>query len=164
MQRRAGWRLQSWQSWWPRSAVCWPLILARPTVRFAILSTSNPAPPSPPHAGSSHPPPHRPQTAAGFLAFMAVLNDYGYSWSTLPGLGINWTNYPMICSLGTNSYGLGPRECGFGCGEPEVGPRPGSPGRCSAVAWQVTRVLQCGCVAGHLGAECDCVAGLEPAV
>ena len=36
------------------------------------------------------------QTCAGFLAFMAVLNDYGYAWSTLPGLGINWSNYPMV--------------------------------------------------------------------
>ncbi|KAL4422112.1 hypothetical protein ABPG77_003397 [Micractinium sp. CCAP 211/92] len=58
------------------------------------------------------------QTCAGFLAFMAVLNDYGYSWGTLVGLGINWTNYPMICTVGDNSSGLGSRECGFGCGEP----------------------------------------------
>jgi sodium/potassium-transporting ATPase subunit alpha len=58
------------------------------------------------------------QTCAGFLAFMAVLNDYGYNWSTLLGLGIQWSAQPMICTVGTNSFGIATQTCGFGCGEP----------------------------------------------
>ncbi|PSC70763.1 sodium potassium-transporting ATPase subunit alpha-1 [Micractinium conductrix] len=59
------------------------------------------------------------QTCAGFLAFMAVLNDYGYAWSTLPGLGINWSNYPMICTAGPTKYGIQSTRCGFGCEAPQ---------------------------------------------
>lgn len=59
------------------------------------------------------------QTCAGFLAFMAVMNDYGYDWSTLIGLGINWSGNSMICNARTNSWGIRSNQCGFGCGEPK---------------------------------------------
>ena len=60
------------------------------------------------------------QTAAGFLAFMAVLNDYGYEWSNLLGRGVNWEKAPLICNPRFNSDGDPPyaSNCGFGCEEP----------------------------------------------
>ena len=61
------------------------------------------------------------QTAAGFLAFMTVLNDYGYEWSNLLGRGIPWTTGPLICNpqfnAGTNS--IWAANCGFSCASPE---------------------------------------------
>lgn len=79
------------------------------------------------------------QTCAGFLAFMAVLNDYGYNWDTLLGLGINWPNFPMICTVGTNSWGINSKTCGFGCEEPPVGGN-----RCVAKKWCGSCVRQAG--------------------
>jgi sodium/potassium-transporting ATPase subunit alpha len=61
------------------------------------------------------------QTASGFLAFMAIMWDYGYNWDTLIGLGINWSKFPMICTVGTSGYGFQTRTCGFACEEPKVG-------------------------------------------
>ena len=60
------------------------------------------------------------QTAAGFLAFMAVLNDYGYKWDNLLGRGVNWENAPLICNPQFQSNGDQPyaTNCGFGCEEP----------------------------------------------
>jgi hypothetical protein len=52
---------------------------------------------------------------------MAVMNDYGYDWSTLLGLGINWSNNNMICTTRTNAWGVRSNTCGFGCEEPKVG-------------------------------------------
>lgn len=59
------------------------------------------------------------QTASGFLAFMAIMWDYGYNWDTLIGLGINWSKFPMICTVGTSGYGFQARTCGFACEEPK---------------------------------------------
>lgn len=59
------------------------------------------------------------QTAAGFLAFMTVLNDYGYAWNNLIGRGINWPFAPLVCSPQFSSSGVATiANCGFGCGEP----------------------------------------------
>ncbi|GAB4819471.1 hypothetical protein N2152v2_006517 [Parachlorella kessleri] len=60
------------------------------------------------------------QAMSGFLAFMAVMNDYGYHWSTLPGIGLNWMEDPMLCRVNWSSTGIPTsRDCGYGCDEPE---------------------------------------------
>lgn len=58
------------------------------------------------------------QTAAGFLAFMTVLNDYGYQWSNLLGLGVRWPVNPLICNPQLDNGATWVANCGFGCGEP----------------------------------------------
>ena len=59
------------------------------------------------------------QTAAGFLAFLTVLNDYGYNWNNLIGRGIPWETTQLICSPYFGSGGsIQATNCGFGCGEP----------------------------------------------
>jgi sodium/potassium-transporting ATPase subunit alpha len=59
------------------------------------------------------------QAASGFLAFCAVLNDYGYAWDNLLGRGINWYEAPLICDVQpVSSGGVIAANCGFGCKEP----------------------------------------------
>jgi sodium/potassium-transporting ATPase subunit alpha len=61
------------------------------------------------------------QTAAGFLAFMTVLNDYGYEWRNLMGRGINWPNSPLVCQPQFDSTPgtVWVNNCGFACEEPK---------------------------------------------
>lgn len=58
------------------------------------------------------------QAAAGFLAFMAVMNDYGYEWSNLIGRGIEWPNAQLVCNPTFASDGVYAQNCGFACGSP----------------------------------------------
>lgn len=58
------------------------------------------------------------QTCAGFLAFMTVLNDYGFTWPNLIGRGIQWENYSLSCIIEQKSGGVAPSNCGFACEEP----------------------------------------------
>lgn len=61
------------------------------------------------------------QTAAGFLAFMTVLNDYGYEWRNLMGRGINWPISPLVCQpqFDTTQNTIWVNNCGFACEEPK---------------------------------------------
>lgn len=59
------------------------------------------------------------QTASGFLAFMSVMNDYGYEWTNLPGIGLNWSQDSLLCRVTWSSEGPEVRNCGYGCAEPE---------------------------------------------
>ena len=60
------------------------------------------------------------QTAAGFLAFLTVLNDYGYEWSNLIGRGIQWTNGPLVCQPQfTSPTQIWAKNCGFSCEAPK---------------------------------------------
>ena len=56
------------------------------------------------------------QVLAGFFTYLIVLNDYGYSPKILQGLGQDWEDYPVMCTLGENGS---PADCGFGCAEPK---------------------------------------------
>ena len=59
------------------------------------------------------------QTASGFLAFMTVLNDYGYNWSNLIGRGIQWPNGPLVCSPQfTSPTQIWVANCGYACNTP----------------------------------------------
>ena len=60
------------------------------------------------------------QTAAGFLAFMSVFNDYGYDWTNMVGRGITWENGPLVCNpqLARNDK-IWAANCKFGCDEPK---------------------------------------------
>ena len=61
------------------------------------------------------------QALAGFYTYMVVLNDYGYAPRILTGLGYEWEDHPLLCTVdGTGR----PNECGYGCKGayiPEVG-------------------------------------------
>jgi len=55
------------------------------------------------------------QVLAGFFTYLIVLNDYGYSPRILMGLGREWEEYPVLCTVKGNGA---PGACGFGCEEP----------------------------------------------
>ncbi|GJP67468.1 hypothetical protein CLOP_g24288 [Closterium sp. NIES-67] len=55
------------------------------------------------------------QTLAGFLAFLAVFNDYGYRPNMLLRIGFDFAHSPIICTLNSASE---PYDCGYGCGPP----------------------------------------------
>ena len=56
------------------------------------------------------------QVLAGFFTYLIVLNDFGYTPRILMGLGREWEDYPVMCSVhGDGSPGV----CGFGCAEPD---------------------------------------------
>ena len=56
------------------------------------------------------------QVLAGFFTYLIVLNDYGYSPRILMGLGADWEDAPVMCTVKGNGA---PGACGFGCGEPK---------------------------------------------
>lgn len=57
------------------------------------------------------------QTFAGFLAYMAVLNDYGYVPGILVGLdtSLDFEGNSVICTISNDV----PIKCGYGCGAPD---------------------------------------------
>eukprot|EP00271_Cylindrocystis_brebissonii_P021535 TRINITY_DN7756_c0_g1_i2.p1 TRINITY_DN7756_c0_g1~~TRINITY_DN7756_c0_g1_i2.p1 ORF type:complete len:1167 (+),score=247.04 TRINITY_DN7756_c0_g1_i2:363-3863(+) len=57
------------------------------------------------------------QTFAGFLAYMVVLNDYGYEPHILPFIDreLDFSLEPILCTVSSNGS---PIACGYGCNEP----------------------------------------------
>eukprot|EP00959_Pyramimonas_sp_CCMP1952_P401413 8411166-Pyramimonas_sp.AAC.1 len=47
---------------------------------------------------------------------MVVLNDYGYAPWTLPGIGLEFEQYSLMCTMLGNGQ---PDNCGYGCDEPD---------------------------------------------
>jgi sodium/potassium-transporting ATPase subunit alpha len=60
------------------------------------------------------------QTASGFLGFMTVMNDYGYTWSNLVGNGIQWERTQLACNIDLSGDAPTPSNCGFTCNSPET--------------------------------------------
>ena len=56
------------------------------------------------------------QVLAGFFTYLIVLNDYGYTPRILMGLGRDWEDYPVMCTVHGNGS---PGACGFGCASPD---------------------------------------------
>ncbi|CAI5989837.1 unnamed protein product [Closterium sp. NIES-65] len=55
------------------------------------------------------------QTLAGFLAYLAVFNDYGFRPNMLQRTGFDFARNPIICTF---DRGNKPYDCGYGCGPP----------------------------------------------
>jgi hypothetical protein len=53
------------------------------------------------------------QAAAGFIAYLLVISDLGYSPHVLPGIGRAFSNAPLLC-LANPDGSL--HHCGYGCG------------------------------------------------
>lgn len=58
----------------------------------------------------------RAQCFAGFLAYLVVLNDYGYPPRVLFQRGLNWSTNALMCTVDANNV---PIECGYGCNNPD---------------------------------------------
>merc|ERR1711966_352218 len=56
------------------------------------------------------------QALAGFFTYMVVLNDYGYAPWTLPGIGLEFEEYSLMCTVRDDGQ---PGNCGYGCDEPD---------------------------------------------
>ncbi|GAQ85006.1 Ca2+ transporting ATPase [Klebsormidium nitens] len=56
------------------------------------------------------------QCFAGFLAYLVVLNDYGYPPRVLFQRGLNWSTNALMCTVDANNV---PIECGYGCNNPD---------------------------------------------
>ncbi|CAI7852243.1 unnamed protein product [Closterium sp. NIES-53] len=55
------------------------------------------------------------QTLAGFLAYLAVFNDYGFRPNMLQRIGFDFARNPIICTFDRDNE---PYDCGYGCGPP----------------------------------------------
>jgi len=56
------------------------------------------------------------QALSGFFTYMVVLNDYGYAPWTLPGIGLEFEEYSLMCTVRDDGQ---PGNCGYGCDEPD---------------------------------------------
>eukprot|EP00897_Mesotaenium_endlicherianum_P000745 jgi/Mesen1/10671/ME000009S10460 len=56
------------------------------------------------------------QAFAGFLAYLAVLNDYGYVPRILVNRGLDFGSSSLICRVDANNE---PTVCGYGCAKPD---------------------------------------------
>ncbi|CAI5969673.1 unnamed protein product [Closterium sp. NIES-64] len=72
------------------------------------------------------------QTLAGFLAYLAVFNDYGYPPHVLPSIGSDFATSSIICSLNSD---LEPDRCGYGCASPDYTAIPTPANSPSSVAY-----------------------------
>jgi len=56
------------------------------------------------------------QALAGFFTYMVVLNDYGFAPWTLMGIGLEFEQFSLMCTVLGNGQ---PDDCGYGCDEPD---------------------------------------------
>jgi len=56
------------------------------------------------------------QALSGFFTYMVVLNDYGYAPWTLMGIGLEFEEFSLMCTVLGNGQ---PDDCGYGCDEPD---------------------------------------------
>jgi len=57
------------------------------------------------------------QALAGFYTYMVVLNDYGYTPWTLPGIGLEFEKEQLLCTFSQEGI---PIDCGYGCKTPKL--------------------------------------------
>lgn len=55
------------------------------------------------------------QALAGMFTYFMVMNDFGYVPSILPGVGLEWTDYPLRCKVDDSTAEQAiPEDCGYG--------------------------------------------------